>query len=226
MFRKVGSREGQSIQSRVAWSAIFAGLLVALASLVFLTMSLTALRLSFVGVGQSSWGDYGLATQIAQTVIVFLSLFLGGWASSRLVERESHLEAMIGGIIVWVIMFGALLLLRATGVSLSAGSVMGVNMLLAHYLSAVELQNMVQAMDLSPEQFTMVVEDFQLSSPAITAMTWLSLGGLVGSLLSAIGGAWVGSLAYHVPREASGEALRSRVIPLHRSRPSERRLPS
>ncbi len=214
------------MHSRVAWSALIAGLLVGLASLVMLTMLLSGLRLYFYSQGQLSWGEFGLATQIAQTASVFLSLFVGGWTSSRLVDRESRTEAALGGVILWIISFTVLLFLRASGISLSSGTVMGVNMLIAHYLSALELQQMAQSMDLTPEQFTTVVEDFQLNSPEITTMTWLSFGGLLGSMTSAVSGACMGAFASHPPRESGGEATRSRVIPLHRVRPGERRLPS
>jgi len=112
-----------AVKSRVSWGAIAAGAMVALS---------VYLLLSFIGiaVGLEAARDpraansLGAGTTIYVIFSLLVSMFLGGWATSRLAVGESKLEAVLYGVILWGVLFVGMFWLVSAGFSAGFGGVM------------------------------------------------------------------------------------------------------
>ena len=111
-----------SVRSRVSWGAISAGAMVALAVYFLLTLLGVAIGLEVVGRGQPNLG-FGAALYSILTLL--LSMFLGGWAVSRLAVGESKLEAILYGVILWGVLFLGMFWLVSVGVRIGFGAILG-----------------------------------------------------------------------------------------------------
>ena len=69
---------------RVSWGSIIGGVLLAVGLLILLTALGAAIGISAVEPGQTDAGTAGRAAGIYGAVALLLSLFFGGWASTRI----------------------------------------------------------------------------------------------------------------------------------------------
>ncbi|MFL5340789.1 MAG: DUF2188 domain-containing protein [Gemmataceae bacterium] len=102
-----------SVGTRVRWSAIAAGVVVAL-SISALLMALA----SALGVTIMDQMRARTVTVVAGTIwfiIMFVSLLLGGYVATRATTRETQFEAVIIGVLVWGTTFALALLGLGTG---------------------------------------------------------------------------------------------------------------
>jgi hypothetical protein len=104
-----------SVGSRVSWSAIFAGGLLALALQFLFTLLGSAVGLSISG--RVSPGRLENMAVIWALFTLCLSLFVGGVVVSQLTVGENKVEAMLYGIIMWGFLLSLILGLGAVGVS-------------------------------------------------------------------------------------------------------------
>jgi hypothetical protein len=111
------------VRSRVSWSAIAAGAMVALTIYVVLTMLGVALGIEVAFRGASV--DLGAGTAIYSIVVLLLAMFFGGWATSRLAVGESKLEAVLYGLILWGVLFIGMVWLLASGLRTGFGALVG-----------------------------------------------------------------------------------------------------
>ena len=93
-----------SVKSRVSWGAIAAGAMVALAVYFFLTLLGLAIGLE-VASRRPADRELGIGTAIYAVFTLLLSMFLGGWSTSRLAVGETKLEAVLYGVILWGVLF-------------------------------------------------------------------------------------------------------------------------
>jgi Protein of unknown function (DUF2795) len=92
--------------SRISWGAVFAGAVVAAATMLLLSLlgvgfGASALRLSAVGAEDLS--NYGLGAGIWTAVNLILSMLFGGYVGARLSGTHSHLDGELHGITVWAV---------------------------------------------------------------------------------------------------------------------------
>lgn len=88
--------------SRVAWGAIFAGVVVALATLAVLSILGLALGFSLVEVGEQNPMNGALTTAgIWQFVAQIVSLLVGGYVAARLAGLLPQGAAILHGAVVW-----------------------------------------------------------------------------------------------------------------------------
>ena len=103
------------VKSRVSWSAIFAGTVVALACYLVLTLLFGAIGVSLSETNMRgeniAWGIL-----IAMIAGLVLSLFLGGWVASQMTAGENRQEAVIYGLLTWAAFTGITLCLVSMGV--------------------------------------------------------------------------------------------------------------
>lgn len=92
----------QAVKSRVAWGAIFAGALVAVA-LFFVLGSFSA------AINFSLYDEEHMRIPMWAFAFSIVAMFVGGWTTAKLSAGESPGEALFYGIILWS--FTALLLL-------------------------------------------------------------------------------------------------------------------
>jgi len=110
-----------AVKSRVSWGAISAGAMVALAVYFFLTLLGLAIGLEVASRRPVDQG-LGIGAAIYSIITLFLSMFLGGWATSRLAVGETKLEAILYGVILWGVLFLGMLWLISAGVRVGFGA--------------------------------------------------------------------------------------------------------
>jgi hypothetical protein len=125
-FDEIRNREPLwSVKSRVCWGALLAGSIVAVVSYSLLSLLGVAMAMTFYG-EDFSWTaqQLGTAAGIWTFLSLILSMFLGGWVSTRFTTGEFHYEAILYGIVVWGVSSMILIPLASFGVGGSVGSVL------------------------------------------------------------------------------------------------------
>ncbi len=113
-----------AVKSRVSWGAIAAGAMVSLAFYFLLT--LIGIVVGFEVAARRPVADsLGMGVAIWSIATLLISMFFGGWATSRLAVGETKLEAILYGVILWGVLFIGLFWLGAAGVRVGFGAMMG-----------------------------------------------------------------------------------------------------
>jgi hypothetical protein len=111
------------VRSRISWGAIAAGSVLALAMYFLLTLLGGAIGLSVSGnVTDQALGIGAAIWAILTTAGV---LFLGGFMASQFTTGENKAEAVVYGLLVWAVVFAALLWLMASGVRAGFNAMVG-----------------------------------------------------------------------------------------------------
>ncbi len=92
-----------NVMKRISWSAVFAGVLVAVVSQMLMTLLGLGIGLSTVDPVTEQNPTAGLGTGSALWYIVssLLSLFIGGWIAGRLASAPRLFDGIIHGILTW-----------------------------------------------------------------------------------------------------------------------------
>lgn len=109
---------------RISWGAIFAGVVVALATQLLLSMLGVGIGLSLVNPAQGNLPDasnFGIGAGIWWGITYLIALFAGGYVSARLAGRLSSWDGALHGILIWA--FTMLVTFYLLGTAL--GSVLG-----------------------------------------------------------------------------------------------------
>lgn len=113
-----------SVKSRVSWGAIAAGAMIALAIYFLLTLLGLAVGLELRTRREGS--EYlGIAAGLWAIITLLFSMFIGGWATSRLAVGETQGEAFLYGIILWGVLFVGMIWMAGQGVKVGFGAMMG-----------------------------------------------------------------------------------------------------
>ena len=200
-----------SVRSRVAWGAIFAGLFVALAVSVLLSILGVALGLTAADPGRNDYLATGAGIWAALTGLI--SLFLGGWVTAQCTAGENKAEAALYGVILWGLMFALVAWVSFNSMRLTFSAALGTANVAANAANAANPANrpagdwdqMLRDRGFTPEQVAQVraaipnmtdvrqaVNDPETRSQA-TATAWWSLLGTVLSMIASVGGALAGS---------------------------------
>ncbi len=111
---------------RVHWSAIIAGLVVAISSQLLLSAIGAALGFSNIagsGAPRSDSGGVAQSVGIWAIISLFISLFLGGWITARSCGSINRSTAVLNGAILWATTLALSSWLLASGVSGAFGLV-------------------------------------------------------------------------------------------------------
>jgi hypothetical protein len=180
-----------SVGSRVSWQAILAGIAVALAVYLCLTMFAVAIGVSTMDYIQSR--TFAISGAIVGLVSLLAALFLGGNVASRLSTRETPREAVIYGVVLWA---GFFFLLLMTG--MNVGGSLGQMSLVARP-AVVEArpdataQSPARAEAQAKAQEVTAQTEYLVSDMKPAALAWWAFGAMVLSLAAAVGGSLVGS---------------------------------
>jgi hypothetical protein len=104
----------------VRWGPIIAGLVTAISSQLVLTALGAAIGLTTLansGTPQANAGDVGSAVGIWSIISLFISLFLGGWVTSRACGPMNRKTALLNGAILWATTLAVSAWLISSGVS-------------------------------------------------------------------------------------------------------------
>lgn len=105
---------------RVRWGPIIAGLVTALATQLVLSAIGAAIGLSSIagsGAPRSNAGDVGTAVGIWSIISLFISLFVGGWVTTRASGPMNRSTALLNGAILWAATLALSSWLLASGVT-------------------------------------------------------------------------------------------------------------
>ena len=106
----------------IDWSAVWVGVLSALAVAVLFGLAATALGAHEVGTrGIVRWSSFGIGALIFSVVGAFASFAVGGWVAGKIAAFRRSEPSMLHGAIVWLVALPILLV----AVSLGAGGVLG-----------------------------------------------------------------------------------------------------
>lgn len=111
---------------RVRWGPILAGLFTAIASQLVLSALGAAIGLSSIansGAPRSNAGDVGSAVGVWSIISLLISLFVGGWITTRAAGPMSKSSALLNGAILWATTLAISSWLLTSGVSGAFGIV-------------------------------------------------------------------------------------------------------
>ncbi len=122
LIEHTGTPEGM----KISWGGVFGGVLAGIGALLLLTSLGVAIGISAVDPRDPDAGAIGMGAAIWTTLSLLISLFLAGWASTRLSMLWEKTTAMFEGALVWVMSLILILYLTANGVGLVASGAFGV----------------------------------------------------------------------------------------------------
>jgi len=197
----------QGVRSRVSWSAIFGGSVIAIATYLLLTFFFAALgfSLSEAGVRENA---VSIGAIVAAVLTIALALYFGGWVTTQLSVGETRCEAMIYGLLTWAVVTafsmgmigmgmkaGYFAVVSGTMVAQNSGYTASNWEASARSMGASEqsIANVKASMD--PNRVQAAVNDpanrEQVRQGTIVA-AWSALAGTVLSILACVGGALAG----------------------------------
>jgi hypothetical protein len=198
---------------RVSWGSIVGGVLLAVGLLILLTALGAAIGITAADPGQTDAGTAGRAAGIYGAVALLLSLFFGGWASTRIGAIVDRATSFCEGALVWVVSIMLVAGLATMGLSNLVGGAMSLAGTASQAAGAVaqtpQGQDAANASAGSSAQVIGQAKDKvgdlidraksgELSQraaeakPAATRGAWITFGALVLSLLTAVVGAMAG----------------------------------
>ena len=119
---------------KISWGGVFGGVLAGIGTLMLLSSLGLAIGISTVDPRDPNASAIGTGAAIWTSLTLLVSLFVGGWASTRLSMLWERTTAMYEGMLVWVISLMLILYLTASGIGLVASGAFG---LLGHTAQAV-----------------------------------------------------------------------------------------
>jgi membrane protease YdiL (CAAX protease family) len=194
-----------SVGSRVSWSALLAGAVVALTVYIALGTLGVAIGLSTAGVNNVDGDALAIGAAIWAALSLLISLFLGGFVTSRSTVGERKDESMIYGLLLWGTIFVAVVVLTAQGMNLGVGGML--NQVTGQGNSGPILTDaQIAEAKLTQEQVATLREaQSRTDSVRATTAAWWTFATLIASIIASIAGALVGA-----GPQLSLEHLRSR----------------
>ncbi len=172
-------------RDRIRWGPIWAGLLVALAS--FLLLSVLALAIGALTVEAiGSAGTVAAVTGWATAIIGLIAFFVGGYVAGATSVVRGTVAGLLNGLLVWALGIVLILMFSALGV----GQVFG---------ALGSLFSQFRALVIIPEGSAQVVRQ---AADAIASGAFAAFLSMLLPAIAAVGGGWLG--AKTAPREGDG----------------------
>jgi hypothetical protein len=108
---------------KISWGGVFGGVLAGIGTLMLLSSLGMAVGISAVDPRDPNGAAIGAGAAIWTALTLLVSLFVGGWASTRLSMLWERTAAMFEGALVWVLSLILILYMAASGISLVASGV-------------------------------------------------------------------------------------------------------
>jgi hypothetical protein len=175
-------RDLMSVGSRVSWSAVTAGALLALAICLLMTTLGAAVGLSLgervsakaLETGNLAWG----------LLTAFTALFVGGLLCSLLTVGETKTEGVVHGILTWALLLALVFLLGSAGVRTG---------FVAPMPGTVEKTVGEQAMAPGTVEPGIAVRQAETSEETLRRMAWVAFAATWLSMLAAAAGGFLGA---------------------------------
>ena len=199
------------VRSRISWSAIIAGAVLALSLYFLLTLLGGAVGLSISDKVNSQ--NLGNGAVVYAIIVTAICLFVGGYVASQLTTGESKIEGSLYGIFVWATVSVMLLALMASGLRIGLSAMGGVasagratveNTKQSDWEASARqagvpqdrIEEWKQKAKDAPASARQAVEDpqnQQAAADAATRVTWYAFFGAWISMMAAAAGGYLGS---------------------------------
>jgi len=181
---------------KISWGGVFGGVLAGIGALMLLSSLGLAIGISATDPVDPNGQALGIGAAVWTGLTLLISLFLAGWASTRLSMLWERTTAMFEGVLVWVLSLVLILYLTASGIGLVANGAF--NLIGSSAQTAVTdparagaevRQNMSNLAAQARQNLSTTAAQ---AKPEATKTAWITFGALVLSLLTAVIGAMVG----------------------------------
>jgi len=181
-----------SVGSRVSWSALLAGAVVALTIYVSLGTLGVAIGLSTANSDNVGGDSLAIGAAIWAALSLLVALFMGGFVTSRSTVGERKDEAMIYGLLLWGTIFVGIIMLTAQGLNLGVGSML--QQVTSPGTTPTLTETQLQDAGLTAEQMSSI-RDAQDRSGNMRATTaaWWTFATLIASIIASVAGSLVGA---------------------------------
>jgi len=181
-----------SVGSRVSWSALLAGAVVALTIYVALGTLGVAVGLSTANSEGVGGDTLAIGAAIWAAISLLIALFIGGFVTSRSTVGERKDESMIYGLLLWGTIFVAVVVLTNQGLNLGVGG------MLQQVISpgTATLSDSMGTADagLTADQATDLREaGARGGNIRATTAAWWTFATLIASIIASIAGSLVGA---------------------------------
>lgn len=105
---------------RVRWASVLAGLFTTLTSLVLLTVLGIAIGLSTFDANAPN--NFGIGAGIYGAISALISFFLGGWMAARTAAVAGSGNAILNGVMVWLVTIPLMVNILGTGIGTLLGT--------------------------------------------------------------------------------------------------------
>ena len=110
---------------KISWGGVFGGVLAGVGALMLLSSLGLAIGISATDPRNPDGEALGTGAAIWTGLTLLISLFIAGWASTRLSMLWERTTAMFEGVLVWVLSLILILYLTASGIGLVASGAFG-----------------------------------------------------------------------------------------------------
>lgn len=194
------------VKSRVSWSAIAAGAVIALACYIVLTLLFAAVGVSLTETNVRA-NTIATGILVAMLLTMIVSLFVGGWVSAQLTAGENRQEAVIYGLLTWAAVTAASIFLVGMGVRAGYFAVVGGSVVVQNNERIPPWEDLARQAGVSqarideaktsidPARAREAANDpanQEKAREAAIVASWTALVGTMLSMAAAIGGALVG----------------------------------
>lgn len=197
---------------RVRWGPIFAGLAIALSTQLVLSAIGAAIgsnNIAGSGSPRSDVGDAGRAVGVWSIISLLISLFIGGWMTTRTCGPMNRSTALLNGAILWATTLAVSAWLLSSGVSgafgvvgANAGEIINQAQQNGANVPAITQQNGANVPAITPNVTAQQTRDIASN---VSKVGWsFSLGSLLG-LAAALAGSASGA---RTPRSTVGQDSR------------------
>lgn len=207
----VKSEDLVPVRSRIAWPAIIAGSVLALA--LYFLLALLGSAIGFSVGDKVSAQSLSVGAAVYAIAITAVCLFLGGCVASQLTTGENKMEGTLYGIFVWATVFALLMWMMASGVRVGFNAMVGVataGTVTANSTSQADWEASARQAGVPQERIDewkakakdapaaakQAAEDpanQKAAAEAATRVTWYAFFGAWVSMMAAAAGGYVGS---------------------------------
>lgn len=181
-----------SVGSRVSWSALLAGAVVALTIYVSLGTLGVAVGLSTAGADNVGGNALAIGAAIWAAISLLVALFMGGFVTSRSTVGERKDEAMIYGLLLWGTIFVGVVMLTGLGLNLGVGGML--QQVTAPGIAPSLTEAQMQEAGLTVEQIgDLRAAQDRASSVRATTAAWWTFATLIASIIASVAGALLGA---------------------------------
>ncbi len=179
---------------RVSWGAIFAGFVVAFATLTLLLLLGGAVGLTMFDVNDPGSAEgWGWGAGIWYIVSVIIALFVGGLVAGRLAGVPRSIDSMLHGVATWGLIIVASLLLTGTAMGQLFGAATGMAQTREGEQQMQQIEQTAQQTDQQDVQEMLQSPETQRTADRAAGVAWAAFIAMLLGALAAMSGGYLGT---------------------------------